>query len=96
MWRQGNLRSVCGHGWLRVVLYDQHLCRLDGGVRDARNHIAWRLAGEWIAAPDDGDSDAHLLSAGHPVVTMLAPDLTGDQRPLQPLVERLAGTEPSR
>lgn len=59
-------------------------------VRDSRDHIAWRLAGEWVAAPDDGDSDAHLLSAGHPVATMLAPDLNGDQRPLQPLVERLA------
>jgi broad specificity polyphosphatase/5'/3'-nucleotidase SurE len=66
-------------------------------VRDARNHIAWRLAGEWVAAPDDGDSDAHLLSAGHPVATMLAPDLNGDQRPLQPLIERLVGAaEPNR
>jgi 5'-nucleotidase len=60
-------------------------------VRDVRDHIAWRLAGEWVAAADDGDSDAHLLSAGHPVATVLQPELNGDQRLLQPLIERLAG-----
>jgi 5'-nucleotidase len=44
-------------------------------VRDTKERIAWRLHGEWVASESDESTDAALLSAGHPVLTMLAPSL---------------------
>ena len=44
-------------------------------VRDAKERIAWRLHGEWVATTPSDRCDASLLNAGHPVLTMLAPSL---------------------
>jgi len=55
-------------------------------VRDAKDRVTWHLNGTWNAAPEDGESDAHLLSAGHPTLTVLTPDLNGDQGPLERLL----------
>lgn len=60
-------------------------------VRENRDQLAWRLHGDWVAAPDDGDSDAHLLARGHPVLTLLRPDLNDDQELLRRLVQRRSG-----
>jgi len=60
-------------------------------VREGRE---WRLHGDWVAAPDDGDSDAHLLSRGHPVLTLLRPDLNDDQEHLRRLVQRRMAKTP--
>lgn len=57
-------------------------------VRAERDQLAWRLHGDWVAAADDGDSDAHRLAAGHPVLTLLRPDLNDDQESLRKLVAR--------
>lgn len=51
-------------------------------MRDGRDHVTWRLHGDWVAAGGEGDSDAHLLTRGHPVLTLLEPDLNGEQKPL--------------
>jgi 5'-nucleotidase len=57
-------------------------------VRENRDQLGWRLHGDWVAAPDDGESDAHLLTRGHPVLTLLRPDLNDDQESLRRLVQR--------
>jgi 5'-nucleotidase len=54
-------------------------------IRDARDHLTWRLHGDWVAAGGEGDSDAHLLNRGHPVLTLLEPDLNGEQKALRKL-----------
>lgn len=45
----------------------------------------WRLEGDWRNG-DDG-ADAALLGAGHPVMSLLVPDLNDDQGALRALVE---------
>ena len=47
-------------------------------VRATTGGTAWRLHGEWIAKAED-DDDAGALTAGHPVLTLLRPDLNADQ-----------------
>lgn len=65
-------------------------------VREGRDQLAWRLHGDWVAAADDGDSDAHRLAAGHPVMTLLRPDLNDDQEPLRRLLARRGGGQAAR
>jgi 5'-nucleotidase len=55
-------------------------------VRDAKERITWHLHGRWTAEPGDGETDSHLLRAGHPVFTVLAPNFNTDQRHLQKLL----------
>lgn len=55
-------------------------------VRDAKERITWHLHGRWAAEADDGETDAHVLRAGHPVFTVLSPNFNGDQRNLQKLL----------
>ncbi|MBA3939182.1 MAG: 5'/3'-nucleotidase SurE [Planctomycetes bacterium] len=57
--------------------------------RDAKDRVVWRLHGEWTAT-DGGACDAHTLHAGHPVVTVLSPDLNGTHQGLERLVRKLA------
>lgn len=64
-------------------------------VRDTRDHLTWRLHGDWVAAGGEGDSDAHLLSRGHPVLTLLEPDINGEQKPLQKLFPPARGRDRS-
>lgn len=46
----------------------------------------WRLAGTWEASPEE--DDVSLLAAGHPVFTLLRPDLNAaEPEPLRRLVE---------
>lgn len=48
-------------------------------MRDAQDHLGWRIQGEWAPRADEPDRDATLLHAGHPVVTVLVPDLNDEQ-----------------
>jgi len=59
-------------------------------VREAKERIAWQLSGEWVAVAGDGDSDAHLLRAGHPVLSVLTPDFNGDHRLLKRVLTKTA------
>lgn len=55
-------------------------------VRDAKDRVGWRLHGEWHA-PDSADTcDAAALTAGHPVLTLLAPNLNAPERALKRLL----------
>jgi 5'-nucleotidase len=55
-------------------------------VRDAHERVTWHLHGVWTADAGAGETDSHLLRAGHPVLTTLAPDFNGDQKSLQKLL----------
>jgi broad specificity polyphosphatase/5'/3'-nucleotidase SurE len=54
-------------------------------ARDRDGRPGWLLNGTWHPGPVG--EDAALLSAGHPTVTMLRPDLNGDQEALAALAE---------
>ena len=45
----------------------------------------WKIDGTWIIPPGD-TTDAALLDQGHPVVTLLQPDLNAPERLLESLV----------
>ncbi len=49
-------------------------------ARDTQGRPGWLIHGEWHAAADD--DDAALLGRGHPVATLLRPDLNADQADL--------------
>ncbi len=72
---------ICPHG--RSGFTERYRPR-----RDAKGRHTWHLHGEWTATAGTGDTDAHLLSAGHPTLTVLAPDLNANQRWLE---KHLAG-----
>ncbi len=55
-------------------------------VRDAQERLGWRIHGEWAARPDETDRDATLLSAGHPTITVLVPDLNDEQTAAERLI----------
>jgi 5'-nucleotidase len=55
-------------------------------VREGKDRVSWRLHGEWVAEAGD-ESDAHLLSAGHPVLTLLKPEMNAPDRVLRRLME---------
>lgn len=38
------------------------------------NELVWHLSGKRIELENEGETDAHALRAGHPTITMLAPD----------------------
>ncbi len=60
-------------------------------IEDGRTR--WALQGDWSAAGDHPAGDVTMLSAGHPVVSVLTPDLNGptaDQRRLAKLAEETA------
>jgi 5'-nucleotidase len=65
-------------------------------VRDAKERLTWRLHGEWVAKPDGEPSDATLLSASHPVLTALAPDLNASRVALEKLIKQDAGRAAGR
>ena len=77
---------VCPHG--RAGFTERYRPR-----RDAKDRITWHLHGEWTALAGQGDSDAHLLAAGHPTLSVLAPDLNANQRWLE---KHLAGATATR
>jgi 5'-nucleotidase len=56
-------------------------------VREGNDRITWRLHGEWDVADAKEDSDASLLSAGHPVLSLLRPDVNAPDRLLRRLLE---------
>ena len=56
-------------------------------LREGNDRITWRLHGEWNTDEAKEDSDASLLSAGHPVLTMLRPDVNAPDRSLRKLFE---------
>jgi len=53
-------------------------------ARDGQR-AGWKIDGTWTIPPDD-TSDAALLDQGHPVVTLLQPDLNASERLLESLV----------
>lgn len=57
--------------------------------REGKDRVAWRLHGEWVAEPSSGEAatDAELLAAGHPVLSLLRPDVNAPDRALKRLVE---------
>jgi 5'-nucleotidase len=60
-------------------------------VRDHKERIAWRLRGEWVARADGQRDDASLLSAGHPVLTLLAPSLNAGNPPFEEFLRSQSG-----
>jgi 5'-nucleotidase len=48
-------------------------------VRDGQGRVGWKLHGEWEPRADQPEYDAALLDEGHPVITVLHPDLNGEQ-----------------
>jgi 5'-nucleotidase len=59
--------------------------------RDAKDRVVWKLHGRWTAKAGADHSDASLLTAGHPVLTLLRPDLNAPERPLRRLVDMREG-----
>jgi 5'-nucleotidase len=57
-------------------------------VREGGERHAWRLHGAWHAG--DGDEDTRWLEAGHPVLSLLRPDLNAPDAPLRALAEGVA------
>lgn len=56
-------------------------------LRDGTRTV-WQLEGEWIGST--GDDDAAALAAGHPVLSVLAPDLNAaDARALMPWLDEM-------
>jgi 5'-nucleotidase len=86
-----NLPAGPASTWLEPRAADHGQAGFDEGyrpVRDARDRTAWRLHGEWSAKADD--DDAALLTAGHPILSLLAPDLNADRHVLDRLLGRSA------
>jgi 5'-nucleotidase len=52
--------------------------------------VAWRLHGEWVAEAGADETDASLLTAGHPVLTLLRPDVNAPDKALRKLLEARA------
>ncbi len=57
--------------------------------REAKDRYSWRLHGEWAANASSAEhaTDAELLAAGHPVLSLLRPDINAPDRPLRRLLE---------
>jgi len=55
-------------------------------TRDAKDRITWRIHGEWRIKEGDGRSDAAQLTAGHPVLSLLRPDLNAPDKGLRRLL----------
>ncbi len=55
-------------------------------ARDNKERITWRLHGEWVGEHAGDACDASLLSAGHPVLTVLAPFLNASRHALEKLI----------
>lgn len=67
-----------------------------GGYREGYRHETdtagrrgWRLHGTWTAGLEEQGSDVALLQAGHPVITLLRPDLNAPPGPLARLLDDL-------
>ena len=56
-------------------------------VREGGDRVAWRLHGEWEVADGKEDSDSSLLTAGHPVLSLLRPDVNAPDRLLRRILE---------
>ncbi|MBA2481797.1 MAG: 5'/3'-nucleotidase SurE [Planctomycetes bacterium] len=60
-------------------------------TRETKDRVGWRLHGEWVAKAGADETDASLLSAGHPVLTMLQPNFNAPEKSLLQLLEGKAG-----
>jgi 5'-nucleotidase len=60
-------------------------------MREAKDRVGWRLHGEWVAKAGAADCDASMLSAGHPVLTMLHPNFNAPEATLRAMLEGKSG-----
>jgi 5'-nucleotidase len=82
-----NVPSSPAAAWQPLVTAPHGLAGFQESYRPVHEggRPAWRLEGRWQALHEHG-TDATFLTQGHPVLTLLRPDLNGDQRLLQDLV----------
>ena len=62
--------------------------------RSRTGHLTWHLSGTRVELPDEGTTDAHLLAAGHPTLSLLKPNYNapGDHLP-ERILRRLGARE---
>ncbi len=56
-------------------------------LRDAKDRVVWKLHGRWTAKAGTDQGDASLLTAGHPVLTLLRPDFNAPERALRKMFD---------
>lgn len=81
-----NLPAGAEATWKPLVTARHGLAGFREGYRPVsmNGRTGWRLEGHWQADRDQ-DTDASLLTAGHPVLTLLRPDLNADHALLDTL-----------
>ena len=84
-----NLPSAPAAGWRPIVTARHGLAGFQESYRRTKaregQRAGWKIEGTWMIPPGD-ISDAALLDQGHPVVTLLQPDLNAPERFLETLV----------
>lgn len=72
-----NLPAGPVSGWKELRVVPHGLSGFEESYRPLRtgNRLTWQLAGQRVELAEEGETDAHALKAGHPTLTMLAPDL---------------------
>lgn len=84
-WREAVVRAHGHAGFREGYRQVREPSGSNAGNGTSTTGTTWRLHGDWV--PGTAADDATALTAGHPVLTVLRPDLNGPDSALRRLVE---------